>query len=123
MSENVFPFRRATRALPIPVGPTASSMAVPDGYIKAEYNAFLIVNPNLCWVSFKGTSMPASGVAPTSADSALADGLDWLIPPGHFSVYSTQYPIFMSAVALPMPGYPLDGLTYTPLRIYYGYGA
>lgn len=125
MSEFTFPFRRMTRALLVPVSATASSFAVPNGFFQQPmYTAFMVVNPNACWVGLRGTSYNADGSAPASATLADADGADWLFNPGHSAVYSTQYPAFMSAIALAMPGYqlpPADG--YTPLRVYYGFGA
>lgn len=119
------PFRRMTRALLIPVSATASSYSVPDAYIRPEYDSFLVINPNQCWVGLRGTSWTdESQPKPTIALMADDDGADWLFPPGHVSVWSTQFPEFMSAMALPMPGYslpPADG--YTPLRVYYGNGS
>lgn len=123
MSEGVFPFRRMTKALLVPVATTATSFQVPSGLIKPDYNAFCIVNPNVCWVGLRGTSaVNNEGQAPTEAIMASQDGDDWLFNPGHFGVYTTQHPFFMSAIALSMPGYELPD-TFVPLRLYYGYGA
>ena len=126
MSEGVFPFRRMTQALLVPVGvANASAYTVPDGMIKPDYTAFLVFNPNNCCVELRGTSMPIpTGPAPTQAVLASGDGIDWLFPPGHWSVYTTQYPMFMSAKAFDTPAFPLSAAgTTIPLRLWYGYGA
>lgn len=126
MSEGVFPFRRMTQALLVPVGvATASAYTVPEGMIKADYTAFLVFNPNNCCVELRGTSMPVPvGPAPSQAVLASGDGIDWLFPPGHYSVYTTQYPMFMSAKAFDTQAFPVASVgTPIPLRLWYGYGA
>ena len=126
MSEGVFPFRRMTQALLVPVGlDSASTFTVPDGIIKPDYNAFLIFNPNKVCAELRGTSMPPSGSpVPSSAIMASGDGVDWLFPPGHWAVYSTQYPMFMSSKAFDTPLWPISQVgALVPLRLWYGYGA
>lgn len=125
MTEGVFPFRRMTQAMLVPVGNgSASSFEVPSGVIKPDFNAFLIFNPNRVCAELRGTSVPQSGPAPTSATPASGTGIDWLFPPGHWAVYTTQYPLFMSAQAFDTPLWPLASAgTLVPLRLWYGYGA
>lgn len=120
-------FRRMTRALAVPVFnvPTeANAVKVPDGFILPSYNAFAVFNPNVCSVALRGTSRPTGTPAPTTPLLAQTDGLDWLYPPGFWGVFSTQYPFFMSAIALSTPiapDVPADsGLV--PLRLWYGVG-
>jgi hypothetical protein len=120
-------FRRMTRALPVAVfnTPTAQNVTtVPDGFILPSYNAFGVFNPNTCCVGLRGTSRPTGQAIPTIPLLAQSDGLDWLLPPGFWGVFSTQYPFFMSAIALSMPiapDVPADaGLV--PLRLWYGMG-
>lgn len=125
MSEGTFPFRRMTQALLVPVGlDTPSSLKVPDGIIKPDYNAFLVFNPNKVCAELRGTSMPPTGPAPTAPNMASGDGIDWVFPPGHWAVYTTQYPLFMSSKAFDTPIWPIAQVgTLIPLRLWYGYGA
>jgi hypothetical protein len=123
MSEHTFPFRRMTKAVLVPVSETPTQgnrLTVPEGYVKPDYNAFAVYNPNIVDVALRGTSMVDGQPAPTEAILA-AEG-DWEFPPKFWGVFSTQYPMFMSAIALVSPGYPLTG-SYKPLRVWYGYGA
>jgi len=120
-------FRRMTRALAVPVvsAPTAQNATqVPAGFILQSYNAFAVFNPNICTVGLRGTSRPTGQPVPTAPILAQADGLDWLFPPGFWGVFSTQFPFFMSAIALPMPiapDVPADN-ALVPLRLWYGVG-
>ncbi len=120
-------FRRMTRALPVTVvnTPTPSNaVKVPDGFILPSYNAFAVFNPNVCAVGLRGTSRPTGNPVPTTPLLAQADGLDWVFPPGFWGVFSTQYPFFMSAIALSMPiapDVPTDA-ALAPLRLWYGQG-
>ncbi len=111
---NVQLFRRMTQAVLIPVGPTASNAAVPNGWIMPGYNAFAVYNPNLCAVELRGAK------AGDAAAATSGQGIDWLFPPGFWDVFATQTPTNMSAQAIEVPGFPLAGLTYSPLRIWYG---
>lgn len=122
MAENTFPFRRMTRAILVPVGTTASTVQIPNGFILPDYNAFMVVNPNMCWVALRGTSRAGDGTMPTQANMAMPDARDWLFNPGHIAVYTTQYPVWMSALAVAMPSYPIP-TEFADLRVYYGYGA
>lgn len=120
-------FRRMTRALPVQVANSTTAQnatTVPDGFILPSYNAFAVFNPNTCCVGLRGTSRPTGQPVPTTPLLALPDGLDWLLPPGFWGVFSTQYPFFMSAIALPMPiapDVPADA-ALVPLRLWYGMG-
>jgi hypothetical protein len=120
-------FRRMTRALPVTVvnSPTsASALTVPGGYIRSSYNAFAVFNPNTCCVGLRGTSRPPNQPAPTTPLIASADGLDWIFPPDFWGVFSTQNPIFMSAIALSFPTHPdvPADAGLVPLRVWYGVG-
>lgn len=125
MSSYVFPFRRMTKCLRVPVttNPTqANALTVPPGFINPQYKSFMIVNPNACWVNMRGTSATLNDPNPTQANLASADDDYWLLPPHHFGVYSTQNPLFVSAIALAMPGFTLPA-EFVPLRLAYGVGA
>lgn len=122
-----FAFKRMTRAVPVAVvnaPTTGSATKVPDNLILPSYNAFAVFNPNVCCVGLRGTSRPTGQPVPTTPLLAQADGLDWLFTPGFWGVFSTQYPFFMSAIALSMPiapTVPADA-DLVPLRLWYGIG-
>lgn len=111
-----------TKALLVTVAEAPTFVPVQPGWIDPTYTAFMVVNPNICWVGLRGTTPVEGQPPPTEPAMTTLDGTDWLFPPGHVGVYTTQYPVFMSAVALNFPGFGLPG-QYVPLRIYYGYGA
>lgn len=120
-------YRRMTRALPVKVvnTPTVQNTTkVPDGFIAPSYNAFAVFNPNTCCVGLRGTSRPTGQPVPTEPLLAQTDGLDWLLPPGFWGVFSTQNPFFMSAIALSMPIAPVvpADADLVALRVWYGVG-
>ncbi len=116
-------FRRMTDPVQAAVGPTAQATMVPaskliDPMSGLPLGSFYVVNPNNVWVRLRGFSAQnidnctSVGVTPSTG---------WLWPPGHVAVYSTQNPVCVSAMAVPMPGYPLTG-NYAPLELSYGFG-
>lgn len=115
MAENTFAFRRYTAPLKVPVGPTASTKAVDAGFIKPEFNAFYVVNPNLCYVRLSGRQSGGATNPATEINS-------WLFPPGFAGVFSTQRPVELSAIAVARPGWPLPA-EYADLELSYGVGA
>lgn len=109
------PFRRFSDPLMVPCAPTATQFVVPDGFFTqdAQWNAFYVVNRNAFWVRLRGTTAgPFQPVTETTG---------WLFPPGFAGVFSTQYPRFMSAMAISVPGYPPAGEGIVELA--YGIGA
>jgi hypothetical protein len=113
-----FAFRRITDPLQVPVAATATKFDVPDGFFAEggpgyQTTTFLVVNPNACYVRLRGTtSGPHRPVSPR---------MGWLFPPGFVGAFSTQYPVTMSALAVPMPGAPLP-TEFAPLDLIYGGG-
>lgn len=114
-------FRRMSEPVQATVGPTAQATMVPadrllDPLSGLKLGSFYVVNPNNVWVRLKGFANAADcnavGVTPATG---------WLWPPGHVAVYSTQSPVCVSAMAVPMPGYPLTG-SYAPIELSYGFG-
>jgi hypothetical protein len=123
-STQTIPFRRMTDPVQITVGASAQPTMVPPEKLvdpstpSARLTSFYVVNPNNFWVRAKGfanaSDCNATGVTPTTG---------WLWPPGHVAVYSTQYPVCASAMAVPMPGFPLPAdAAMKPLEWSYGYG-
>ena len=121
MSEMNFPFQRMTDPLLIPVGPTPSQLLVPNGFFTStngRYSSFLVVNKNRCSVRFHGFSY-ASSASPYLVTATTG----WSFPPGHFGVYTTQYPDIISCIAEDSPLWPLADVTsFVPLEASYGYG-
>jgi len=113
-----FAFRRVTDPLILSVGPQASKFVVPEGFFAEggpgyQATTFLVVNANACYVRLRGTTAGAfQAVTPTTG---------WLFPPGFVGCFTTQHPIFMSTMAVPMPGFPLPA-EYVPLELPYGGG-
>lgn len=125
MPDNVQPFRRYTDPTLVPVSATpsqANAASVAADFIPKGTTSFLVVNSNLCWVRLQGTGRNADGTAPASAVLA-AENKGWLFPPGFTGVFTTQFPAWMSAIAVARDGYPLAGLTLVPLEVSYGGGA
>jgi hypothetical protein len=122
-STQSIPFRRMTDPVQITVGSSAQPTIVPpekllDPATGARLSSFYVVNPNNFWVRAKGFTSAADcnaiGVTPTTG---------WLWPPGHVAVYSTQFPVCASAMAVAMPGFPLPAdAAMKPIEWSYGYG-
>jgi hypothetical protein len=113
-----YAFRRITDPLQLPVAGTPTRFDVPDGFFAEggpgyQTTTFLVVNPNACYVRLRGTtSGPHRPVSPR---------MGWLFPPGFVGAFSTQYPLSMSTLAVPMPGVPLPE-EFAPLDLIYGGG-
>lgn len=113
-----FAFRRITDPLQVPVAAEPTKFDVPADFFAEggpgyKTTAFLVVNPNMCWVRLRGTSSgPHRPVSPR---------MGWLFPPGFVGVFSTQYPVTMSAMAVAMPGVALP-TEFAPLDLIYGGG-
>lgn len=87
---------------------------VPANFIPANADAFQVVNSNSCYVRLKGFKLGETG--------EVEDGKGWLLPPGHVSVYATQKPERMSAMAVSRAGFPIDSGSLVPLEVNYGFG-
>lgn len=116
-----FPFRRNTAVSPImvPAADEASQVAV--GPLPQGVTSFGMVNSYPVFIRLLGSN-EQTGFRPANE----ADG--WLVPPYHFGIYSTQYPKWLSCIAVDRPGFPLRGeggaLLYpqATLEIFYGSG-
>jgi len=117
-SRNI-PFRRLTEPLFMPIGPTPTKIDVPAGYIPDRATSFYIVNPNLCFIRLVGTSV---GVAYREvSDDPDSPNNGWLWAPHYSDVLGTQFPMFMSVMAVARPGWPLPS-SYAPAEISWGIG-
>ena len=120
-STQTIPFRRMSDPVQLAVGPTAQATMIPperlvDPMSGQRLSSFYVVNPNNVWVRARGFTNAAD-----CQNTGVTSTTGWLWPPGHVAVYSTQYPVCGSVMAVPMPGYPLTG-TYAPLEWSYGFG-
>lgn len=117
------PFRRNLAVSPIMVPATDQASfkllgALPDGV-----TSFGVVNSYPVYIRLLGTPMSADNpVMATPTDG-------WLFPPGHFGIYSTQFPKGLSCLAVARPGFPIkdaNGALLYPdaaLELFYGSGA
>lgn len=123
-STQTIPFRRMTDPVQITVGLTPQPTMVPPEKLQdpavptARLSSFYVVNPNNFWVRAKGFTNAADcnaiGVTPTTG---------WLWPPGFVGIFSTQFPVCASAMAVPMPGFPVTASSsMVPIEWSYGYG-
>lgn len=94
------PFRKLVRdPFLCGVGSPAVNTAINKATIQAKKcTAFHVVNPNPFYVRLRGAA---------SMNDKIQAGEGWLWPPGFAGVYSTQYPDFVSVLAVAMPGFPL----------------
>lgn len=115
-------FRRMSDPVQLAVGPAAQPTMIPPNVLKDPVSGqpvttFYVVNPNQVYVRAKGFSNAAD-----CQNVGVTSSTGWLWPPGFVGVFSTQFPICASVMAVPMPGYPLTG-SYAPLEWSYGLGA
>lgn len=113
-------FRRSSNPVLVPATDVPSQVTVPS--MPAGVTTFCAVNSYPVWIRLKGTGTG-------NPFSPVAEHEGWLFPPGHFGVYATQFPAFMSAIAVDRPGFPIknmDGELLYPnaaIEISYGSGA
>ncbi|TKD50215.1 hypothetical protein [Sphingomonas baiyangensis] len=117
------PFRRNLSVSPIMVPATDEPSYVAVGPLPNGVTSFGVVNSYPVYIRLLGTSM--GDETPNDA----GEGLGWLFPPGHFGIYSTQFPAGVSAIAVERPGFPIhdeEGALLYPeaaLELFYGSGA
>ncbi len=118
-----FPFKRNLTVSPVLVPATNQASFVTLGRLPDSVTSFAMVNSYPVWIRLVGTPME-------SQQNQMASGnTGWLVPPGHFGVYSTQFPRGLSALAVDRPGFPLlnsnGNLMYpqATLELFYGSGA
>lgn len=117
-----FPFRRNLSISPIMIPAGATASVVQLGALPKGVTSFGVVNSYPVHIRLIGTPMEAS--SPVLA----GEGKGWLFPPGHFGIYSTQYPKAVSCIAVSRPGFPAfdaNGAALFPdaaLELFYGSG-
>ena len=103
-----FAFRRYTDPFVIQVSPTSAATQVtikgdPKAPSPERGSSFMFVNPNPFCVRLKGSRDDAGGFVPVTEDTG------WLILPGEKSVWSTQYPDYVSAMSVSLGSYDQAG--------------
>lgn len=96
-------FRRFADPFIIPITPTAGAGMVISGDPKfppqGRNSSFLIVNPNPFCVRMKGSSQARDGgFVPVTTENG------WLFLPWEKSVWTTQYPDWISAMSVTLGG-------------------
>lgn len=109
----VIPYRRLTDPIILPVAPTSTRTAVPNGFIPTEATSFRVTNPNAFWIRLKG----ATGANAATLSIATTEG--WLFPPGFSGTFTTQFPDAMATISVAMQGIPAGSGN---LEISYGIG-
>lgn len=111
------PFRNLIRDPFLPdIAATATTTAYPQALVDAiksrGCSSFRIVNPNLCYLRFRGATGP---------NDKIAEGEGRLIAPGAAEVFSTQNPTHLSLLPVARPGYPVPAQLASP-ELNYGIG-
>jgi hypothetical protein len=116
-------FRRLADPYLVPCELEASKKPVDRVWLEQKgVTSFAVTNPNPFWVRLRGSNT-------TPGFKAVEEHTGWLFPPGIHAIYATQYPDFMSAMAVEKPGFPItdgDGAFLYPgatIEVAYGTGA
>jgi hypothetical protein len=113
------PFRKLIRdPFLCPVGLAAATTPIDRVAITDKScTSFQVVNANPFWVRLRGCTGP---------DDNIREGEGWLWPPGFVGVYSTQYPDFVSSIAVARPRFPITDASgaflYPGARLELSYG-
>jgi hypothetical protein len=91
---------------------TAYPQAFLDQMAAKGCSSFRIINPNLCYIRWRG--------AETLTD-LMKEGEGRLIGPGGVETFSTQNPRFLSVMPVARPGYPIPTELASP-ELNYGIG-
>lgn len=128
-SSNNFPFRRTTDPFMIPATDVASQVSIGTELVGTKgLTSFSMVNSYPIWIRLKGSGVIRLTTGTMSGTfSPVEEGKGWLIPPGpFFGVFTTQYPVWVSCLAVARPGFPIkDGsgaLLYPEAVVELAYG-
>lgn len=117
MAQLPLPFRNLIRDPFVPdIAAVATTTAYPAALIEAirtkGCSSFRIINPNLCYLRFRGATGP---------NDKVAEGEGRLLAPGAAEVFSTQNPTHLSVLPVARPGYPVPATLASP-ELNYGIG-
>jgi hypothetical protein len=117
MARLPLPFRNMVHDPFIPeIGQTARTTPYSSSLIAAiegKCSSFRIINPNQCYVRFRGASGP---------NDLIKEGEGRLIGPGAVEVFSTQNPTHLSVLPVARPGLPIPA-ELASLELNYGIGS
>lgn len=121
MSSNAFAFRRSTDPLLVPIDISATQFVVPTNFFISGpgkgATSFWVCNANNFWVRLRGSG---DGITGVGSFVPVTETTGWLFPPGFTGPLSTQYPLFMSALAVVRQGIPAGSGV---LEVSYGGGS
>ncbi len=129
-TSNNYPFRRRTDPFLIPATNVASQVQIGTPLIGTKgLTSFLMVNSYPIWVRLKGSGVVKLTTGQmTGSFEPVQEGQGWLIPPApFFGVFTTQYPVWVSCLAVARPNFPIfaqNGVTllYPDAAIELSYG-
>jgi len=117
MAKLPLPFRNIIRDPFLPtIAAAPKTTAYPEAMvdvINAKCSSFRIINPNQCFIRFRGA---------TGANDLIAEGEGRLMAPGAVEVFSTQNPTHLSVMPVARPGYPIPAELASP-ELNYGIGS
>lgn len=109
-----FPFKRNTSIEPVRVKADGSKVSVPP--LPEGSTSFGVDNTYPVYIRLVGTGYGAAQW------NQAAEGKGWIFGPGKHGPFSTQFPEFMSAIAVERPGYPVSNAPNAELEVFYGSG-
>lgn len=107
---NNYPYRRRTDPFLIPAKDVASQVELGTRLLEVTgLTSFTMVNSFPIWMRLKGSGITNVATRKmTGTFSPVEEGKGWLIPPGpFFGIFTTQYPVWVSAMAVERPGFPI----------------
>lgn len=106
--------RRVTDSWRVPCGEEASQVHIGMEMLRSlPINTFMAINTSAYWVRLKGSS---------SEFTPVEDWKGWVIAPGQTIEHETQYPEWVSGIAIERPGFMFDPETpFGELELQYGY--
>lgn len=117
MAKLPLPFRNLIRDPFVPaIGPSAVTTGYPQDFLDAMVakgcSSFRIINPNSCYIRFRGATGPSD---------LMTDGQGRIMPPGGVETFSTQNPTYLSVMPVARPGFPIPA-ELVPVELNYGIG-
>jgi hypothetical protein len=122
MNQRDFPFKRNTSIEPVAVPATDTPSKIRVPMLPEGSTSFGVDNAFPIFIRLVGTGYGAA------AFNSAAEGKGWIFGPGKHGPFSTQFPEFMSAIAVDRPGYPIKNADNTlryptaALEVFYGSG-
>lgn len=120
MAKLPLPFRNLIRDPFVPdiLATGAKTTQYPAAFLQKmadmSCSSFRVINPNPCFVRFRGA---------TDGNDLVQSGQGRLMAPFGVEVFSTQNPTYLSVMPVARPGYPIPAQSdLAPLELNYGIG-